>query len=87
MSNTTEAPALQVEALTQQLRILTTAVQMLCTQSGTRLNVQQLADRLGVHRNTVTARLKTDRTMPRPGKDGKWLLSEIIEWEQRQHQH
>lgn len=87
MSNTTELPTPQVEALIQQVRILSTAVQMLCTQNGTRLNVQQFAERLGIHRNTLANRLKTDRTMPRPGKDGKWLLSEIIEWEQRQHQH
>ena len=43
-----------------------------------------LAERMGVHRNTLAKRLTTDRDFPRPGRDGKWLLSEVIEWEQRQ---
>lgn len=72
-----------IDAMLTQLACLTSAVQTLCTQAGSRLNRQQLAGRLGIHRNTLSARLEADRTMPRPGADGKWLLSEVIEWEMR----
>lgn len=72
-----------ISALYNQVQILTTAVQALCTQSGKRLNRSQFAERLGIHRNTLNTRLEQDRTMPRPGKDGKWLLADIIEWETR----
>jgi len=51
---------------------------------GTRLNREQLAQRLGIHRHTLRVRLAQDRSMPRPGPDGRWLLSEIMHWEQRQ---
>lgn len=72
-----------ISMLQKQIQNLTTAVQTLCTQSGMRLNRSQFAHRLGIHRNTLITRLAQDRTMPRPGKDGKWLLSDIIEWESR----
>lgn len=72
-----------INALFKQVQILTTAVETLCSQSGTRLNRSQFAHRLGIHRNTLATRLAQDRTMPRPGKDGKWLLADIIEWESR----
>ena len=64
---------------------MTSAMQLMATMLGTRLNHNQLAERLGIHRNTLRQRLASDGTMPRPGSDGKWLLSEVIEWEQRQH--
>lgn len=63
---------------------LASAMQLMAAMLGTRLNRQQMADRLGVHRNTLANRLATDRAMPRPGTDGKWLLSNVIAWEQRQ---
>lgn len=50
---------------------------------GDRLNCEEFARFLGVHRNTLRRRLDSDRTMPRPGKDGKWLLSEVLEWQDR----
>lgn len=49
--------------------------------NGSRLSRQQLAGRLGIHRNTLSNMLARDRPMPRPGKDGKWLLADIIKWE------
>ena len=83
-----------VEQLQQQLRQLTTAMAHMTTAMahmaaclGTRLTRDQLCDRLGVHRNTLTRRLEQDRSFPRPGKDGRWLLSEVIEWEQAQARH
>ncbi|MFG5777967.1 hypothetical protein ACFIQF_12910 [Comamonas sp. J-3] len=69
--------------LREQLDILTHAVKALSVQHGGRLNRQQFADRLGIHRNTLAAFLARDHTMPRPGNDGKWMLTEIIDWELR----
>lgn len=85
MTASTENSALL--ALKSQVAILTSAVQMLCVQQGSRLTRAQLSHRLGIHRNSLNVRLAQDRTMPRPGTDGKWLLSEIIEWESRRAQH
>lgn len=70
--------------LVDQVNKLTRAVQYMASMLGTRLDRGQLAERMGVHRNTLAKRLTTDKTFPRPGKDGKWLLSEVIDWEQRQ---
>ena len=72
-----------IESMKGQIEVLTHAVQSLCKQQGGRLTRQQLADRMGVHRNTVANMLARDRSMPRPGKDGKWLLTEVIDWESR----
>ncbi|WOI43754.1 hypothetical protein [Acidovorax sp. BLS4] len=70
--------------LVDQVNKLTKAVQYMASMLGTRLDRGQLAERMGVHRNTLAKRLATDKSFPRPGKDGKWLLSEVIDWEQRQ---
>ena len=66
----------------ERIDTLANAVQLMAAMLGTRIDREQFAQRLGVHRNTLRNRLATDRTMPRPGKDGRWLLSEIVEWEQ-----
>lgn len=71
-------------ALLHRLEKMTSAMQLMAAMLGTRLDRAQLADRLGVHRNTLRQRLASDTSFPRPGRDGKWLLSEVIEWEQRQ---
>lgn len=70
--------------LLERIDKMTSAMQLMATMLGTRLDRGQLAVRLGVHRNTLAKRLSTDKTFPRPGRDGKWLLSEIIDWEQKQ---
>lgn len=72
------------EIILERIDKMTSAMQLMATMLGTRLNHNQLAERLGIHRNTLRQRLATDTSLPRPGKDGKWLLSEVIEWEQRQ---
>lgn len=69
--------------LQAQVDTLVHAVRVLCVQNGGRLNRQQFADRLGIHRNTLVKFLARDRSMPRPGDDGKWMLTEIIDWELR----
>lgn len=71
------------EAMEAKIEVLTYAVQSLCSQLGGRLTRQQFAERMGVHRNTLSNMLARDRSMPRPGKDGKWLLSEVMDWEIR----
>lgn len=48
-----------------------------------RLDRAQLAERFGIHRNALRVRLDRDRSFPRPGADGRWLLSEVMEWELR----
>lgn len=75
--------ASEISMLKMHILNMTSALQILCSQSGARLNRTQLAERLGIHRNTLATRLAQDRTMPRPGKDGKWLLADIIAWESR----
>lgn len=71
-------------ALLDRIDKMASAMQLMATMLGTRLDRGQLAERMGVHRNTLAKRLATDKGFPRPGRDGKWLLSEVIEWEQRQ---
>lgn len=73
----------EISMLKTHILNMTSALQILCSQSGARLNRTQFAERLGIHRNTLATRLGQDRTMPRPGKDGKWLLADIIAWESR----
>ena len=68
-------------ALLQRIDALTKAVQHLAQTQGARLNKEQLAQRLGCHRNTLRVRVAA-KGFPTPCADGKWLLSEIIEWEQ-----
>ncbi|GAB2468024.1 hypothetical protein GCM10027082_19480 [Comamonas humi] len=72
-----------IESMKDQIEVLTHAVKCLCTQQGGRLTRQQMADRLGIHRNTLSNMLARDRSMPRPGKEGKWLLADVIDWELR----
>lgn len=71
--------------LMERLDKMTSAVHLMAKALGTRLDRAQLAERMGIHRNTLRHRLATDKSIPRPGADGKWLLSEIVAWEQRQH--
>lgn len=70
-------------ALLVRLDKLASAVQLMASMLGPRLDREQLAQRLGVHRNTLRHRLATDASMPRPGSDGRWLLCEIVELEHR----
>jgi predicted DNA-binding transcriptional regulator AlpA len=64
----------------QRIEQLTSAVQALSAAMGTRLTRAQLSERLGIHRNTLARRL-SEPGFPLPDKDGKWLLSEVIQWE------
>ena len=65
-----------------QIAALTHAVQTLTAMVGARLTREQMCERLGVHRSTIARKL-TEPDFPKPGRDGKWLLSEVMEWEAR----
>lgn len=69
------------EAILTRLDMLTQAVIMLAQTHGVRLSHQELADRLCVHRTTITRWSQTDREFPRPDKSGKWLLADVVKWE------
>jgi len=68
--------------LIQKVDDLTQAVAHLSRLMGARMTGPEVCARLRIHRNTL-ARYMAERGFPRPGRDGKWLLEEIIEWECR----
>lgn len=72
--------------LLARIDMLAKAVQHLAQVNGARVTKAQLAERMGCHRNTLRARVAV-KGFPKPCADGKWLLSEIIEWEQGNVQH
>lgn len=46
--------------LLNRLEKMTSAMQLMAAMLGTRLDRGQLAERMGIHRNTLTKRLATD---------------------------
>lgn len=68
------------QAILEKLNELTTAVATFARLAGVRLTRAEVCDRLGVHRNTLSNYI-ADKGFPKPGKDGKWLLAEVLEWE------
>lgn len=67
-------------ATAERLDALISAVAHLSALMGARLTRAEVVARLRISRNTLTTRIERDN-FPKPGRDGKWLLSEIIEWE------
>lgn len=72
----------EVEELRQSVAELSASVILMAKTLGTRLTRDQMCDRLGVHRNTL-AKMAQAPGFPQPDRTGKWLLSEVIEWETR----
>ena len=70
----------ELEALRSQIEALTKAVVHLAQQHGARMTRHEMCERLGVCSKTLTARVRNGG-VPSPCADGKWLLSEIVEWE------
>jgi predicted DNA-binding transcriptional regulator AlpA len=66
--------------LLQRIDALTAAVASLAKIHGARLTRAEVCERLGIHRNTLRTYIDS-RGFPAPGRDGKWLLAEVIEWE------
>jgi len=67
-------------ALIQRIDALTSAVILMAQQRGARLTSAQVVERVGRTRQTITSMVRRG-DFPEPCIDGKWLLSEIIEWE------
>lgn len=66
----------------ERLDALTAAFVAMAKLAGVRLTRAEVLERLRVSRNTLTSYIDT-KDFPTPGRDGKWLLSEIVEWEAR----
>lgn len=71
-----------IDDLRQDVRSLQATIAALCSQMGARISREQMCDRYQISRNTLATRVKAG-TVPRPGTDGKWLLSELVEFEAR----
>lgn len=73
----TEAAALQ--ELTRKVGDLQATMLTLLNR---RLSRQDLADRMGITTRTLSKRIDAGQ-VPQP-TNGKWLLSDVVEWEKRQ---
>lgn len=70
------------QKILERLDSLTAAVQAFARIAGSRLTRAEVCERLQVHRNTLRTYI-AEKGFPTPGRDGKWLLEEVIEWERR----
>ena len=68
------------ELLLDRLDKLTSAFLLLARNTGARLTRADMCARLNICSKTLTARVRAG-DVPTPGADGKWLLSEVVEWE------
>lgn len=57
--------------------------QLIARLAGERLTRDEMCKRLQVVSKTLTDRVRRG-VVPSPCSDGKWLLSEILEWESRE---
>lgn len=67
----------------QKLDALERAIMSLAVERNAHLSRKDIMQRLGLSSTTLRVRLEEDREFPRPTKGGKFLLSDIIAWEQR----
>ena len=65
-----------------RLDSLTTTVATFARLVGARLTRAEVLERLRISRNTLPVYI-AERGFPKPCKDGKWLLAEVVEWEAR----
>lgn len=56
---------------------------MIARMKGERLTREEMCDRLRISGKTLTDRVRKGAA-PSPCSDGKWLLSEVLEWESRE---
>lgn len=68
-------------AVHQKIDRLTQAMIDLAKSIGTRLTRAQMAERLGVSDNTLR-KLESKPGFPRRDATGKFMLSDVIKWEQ-----
>ena len=64
----------ELELLTREVRSLRLLL------LGTRINKTAMAERLGITLNTLQSRIMRG-DVTGPGRDGKWLLADVQEWE------
>jgi predicted DNA-binding transcriptional regulator AlpA len=69
-----------VEVILAEMRQLRGVVLELCRQQGTHLSSAQVCQRLGISRGTLRAYIARGN-FPPPGKNGKWLLADVVEAE------
>lgn len=69
-----------IERLAVEMAAMRRDIANMARIRGERLTRAEVCERLGIHRNTLRTYL-TDRGFPKPCRDGKWLLAEVIEWE------
>lgn len=72
--------AQEVQQLQQRIEALTRTVAELVQTIGPRLTREQLCQRRGIHRNTLAGLIERG-IVPRPDVNGRFLLSEVIEYE------
>jgi predicted DNA-binding transcriptional regulator AlpA len=72
----------ETQSILQRLDSLTAAMQCFAKLAGARLTRAEVCERLGIHRNTLRTYI-TEKGFPTPGRDGKWLLEEVLAWEAR----
>lgn len=69
------------QLLLQRIDHLQATVATLVQAIGPRLTREQLCQRRGIHRNTLAGLIERG-IVPRPDASGRWLLAEVIRWEE-----
>lgn len=69
-----------IERLALEMAAMRRDLAAMARVRGDRLTRAEVCERIGIHRNTLKTYMAS-RGFPAPGRDGKWLLSELIEWE------
>lgn len=70
----------ELEALRNQVNALTNAVTLMARVKGERLTTIQVQERIGRTRQTIMKMVRHG-DFPEPCTDGRWLLSDILEYE------
>ena len=70
----------ELQALKDEVTALKEVVMLMARVKGERLTSAQVVERVGRTRQTLTTMIRRG-DFPAPCTDGRWLLSEIMEWE------
>lgn len=70
----------ELQALRAEVGALKEAVTLMARIKGERLTTAQVEERIGRTRQTIMAMVRRG-DFPEACKDGRWLLSDILEWE------
>lgn len=69
-----------IEQLAVEMAAMRREIANLARIQGARLTRLEVCERLCIHRNTLRTYVDS-RGFPRCGRDGKWLLADVMEWE------